>query len=225
MEPVAFLRDALTPVFARRMVLPVILLTLLLTATNIVLARNVPPAGQAPSLPFILAGFVRIAGLLLLAVVILRRLTESPRPGWRPDGAFWLYVLTALLSLGVSVGVAFLVGATSEPAALLARNMVSTVILAPFAVWFVAIAVTRPLALRPGPWMRDYWAWLPQLLLWMLLLVAPLGALHAWLDEWLVRGAGGLFWPIALFDGALSVVIVLLGAGLQVAAYRRVARG
>ena len=220
---IAFLGEALSLLVRRDMLLPVLALAVLLTATNIVLLQNMPPQGRPPSLPFILAGLVRVGGLLVLAVAILRRLAGSPRPAWRPDGGFWLYALTALASLGVPVAAAFLLG-RSDPAAVLARNMLSAAVLAPFAAWFVAIAVTRPLALRPGPWMRELGAWLPQFLLWTLLLAAPLGALHAGLDEWLVRGAGGMFWPIALLDGALSVVIVLLGAGLQVTAYRRVAQ-
>lgn len=222
---IAFLGEAVTLLFRRDMIFPVVALAVLLTVTNILLLENMPPEGRPPSLPFILAGVSRVGGLLVLAVFILRRLTNSPRPEWRPDGGFWLYALTALVALGVSVALAFLLGRASDPAVVLARNMLAAAVIAPFAAWFVAIAVTRPLALRPGPWMRDFAAWLPQFLLWTLLLAAPLGALHAWLGEWLVRGAGGLFWPIALFDGALSVVILLLGAGLQVAAYRRVARG
>lgn len=224
MGPVAFLRNALAPVSTRPIVLPVILLTLLVTATNIVLARNVPPDGQPPTLPFILAGFVRIAGLIVLAVAILRLLTGSDRPPWKPDGGFWLYVLTLPISIGVSVAVIYLFGQRSDPAGLVMRSLASAAILAPFAAWFAAIAVARPLALDPRPWLRGLERWLPYYLVWALLLAAPLAALHAWLDEWLVRGAGDLFWPIALLDGPLSVVVAMLGLALGAAAYRRVAQ-
>jgi hypothetical protein len=224
MAPVAFLRDALAPVLTRRMVLPLILLTVLVTVTNIVLASNVPPQGEPPRLPFILAGFVRVAGLVVLAVAILRMLTGSDRPAWKPDGAFWLYLLTVPVSIGVSVAAIYLVGQRSDPVGLLMRSMLVAAILAPFAVWFAAIAVARPLAVDPRPWLRGLGRWLPDFLIWALLLAAPLGALHAWLDEWLVRGAGDLFWPIALFDGPLSVVVAMLGLALGAAAYRRVAR-
>jgi succinate dehydrogenase hydrophobic anchor subunit len=220
----AFLREALAPLFTRAMVVPVLLLTLLLTATNIVLASHVPPDGRPPPLTFILAGFVRVAGLLVLAVAILRRLTASPRPPWKPDGAFWLYVLTLPASLGVAVAVASTLGQRTDPAGLFARTALTAAILAPLAAWFVAIAAARPLAFRPGAWLRDFGRWLPSYLLWTILLVAPLAALHAWLDEWLVRGAGDHFWPIALLDGPLSVVVAMLGFGLTAAAYRRVAQ-
>jgi hypothetical protein len=205
------------------MMLPVLLLAVLLTATNIVLARNVPPDGRPPALPFILAGFVRIAGLLVLAVAILRMLAGSDRSPWKPDGAFWLYVVTLPVSIAVSVAAVALLGQRTDPAGLLLRGVLVAVLLAPFAAWFAALAVARPLALDPRPWLRGLDRWLPSYLVWALLLVAPLAALHAWLDEWLVRGAGDLFWPIALFDGPLSVVVALLGFGLGAAAYRRVA--
>jgi hypothetical protein len=224
MEPVAFLRDALAPVFTRRMVAPIVLLTVLLTATNIVLAQNVPPEGRPPALPFILAGFVRVAGLLVLAVAILRILAGSERPLWKPDGGFWLYILTLPVGIGVSVAAVALLGQRTDPAGLLMRGVLVAIVLAPFAAWFAAIAAARPLALDPRPWLKGLGRWLPSYLVWAVLLVAPVAALHAWLDEWLVLGAGELFWPIALLDGPLSVVVALLGFGLNAAAYRRVAQ-
>ena len=41
----------------------------------------------------------------------------------------------------------------------------------------------------------------------------------------LLGGVGDWFWPLALVDGPLSAVLVLLGLALASAAYRRVARG
>jgi hypothetical protein len=219
----AFLREAVTPLFSRRMLVSALSLTLLLTVTNIVIALNVPPPGEL-TMPFIAAAVVRIGGLLVLAVGILRILAGSSRSLWRPDGGFWLYALATLLLILASGLVARFAGDRTDPVTLLISSAIFALIVAPLAPWLVAMAAETPLAWRPRPHMRGFRHWLPQLVFWSLLLVTPLAVLHAWIDTSVMRGVGGWFWPAMLFDGPLSIVVALLGFGLNAAAYRRVAR-
>jgi len=222
-QATAFLADALRPVFSRRLLVPVIVLTLLLTATNIVIVLNIPAPGEI-SAPFVAAAIARVGGLLVLAVGILRILSAGARPPWRPDGGFWLYALATLALILVSGLIARFIGDRADPIALLGSSALFALIVAPLAPWLVAMAVAKPLAWWPGPYFREWGLWLPQLVFWSLLLATPLAALHAWIDSSVVGGARDWFWPKMLFDGPLSVAVALLGFGLQSAAYRRVAR-
>lgn len=218
-----FLREALARVFDRRALVPALVLLVLLTGSNIVLLLNLPTSG-GPSLPFIIAGLLRIFGVVFLAVGILRIIAPSQRSPWRPDGGFWLYVLTFLLSLRLTALLAQYGTTRADWVGLAINSVILTVVLSLFATWFVAIAVVRPLALDPRPYMRDFGRWYPQLLLWSLAIVTPLSVTHALLDMWLLQGAGDSFWPVALFDGALSTLMALVGLGLNATAYTRVAR-
>jgi len=221
----AFLREAATPLFSRRLLVPALLLTLLLTATNIVIVRNAPQPGASALPPlFIAAALARVGGLLVLALGIIRILAASPRPTWLPDGAFWLTVLASILLFTVAALLDFATGGRSDALGLVISSALFTLIVAPLAPWLVALAAEKPLAWRPGPWLRNMNAWLLHFVFWSLLLITPLGFLHASIDNWVIRGAGDWFWPAMLFDGPLSVVIALLGLGLNNAAYRRVAR-
>lgn len=219
-----FLAAALAPLADRALIFPVLLMAALLTVANIILASSRPDTGSELLL-FEAVALVRAVGLLLLFVALLRILNRSPRPRWRPDGAFALYCLTFLFGLGLTLGLTRLLGDRADPAA--AGMIVGagvSVVTAPLAPWFVAIAVERPLAWRAGPWLRDFGRWLVPLLLWSLILIVPLGQLHATVDGLLIDGAGPWFWPLALLDGPLSVLLALLGIGLASAAYRSVAR-
>jgi hypothetical protein len=220
----AFLKSALEALFSRPLLVPALILTLLLTFSNIVILLNRPVPGQLPW-PFILAALFRIGGLLVCTVAVLRLLTGSGRPPWRPDGAFWLYAATLLIVMAVSAAAEVALGSGRDTGTAVVRGVLVTLLTAPFAVWFTAIAVERPLAWRPSPWFRHFGRWLPQLLFWALLLATPLQILHAMLGDWLVEGADSWFWPVALVDGPLSVVMALLGFALTAEAYRRVAPG
>lgn len=98
-----------------------------------------------------------------------------------------------------------------------------TLIVAPLAVWSVALAVERPLAIDPRPWLRKFTLWLPSLILWQLLIVVPLATLHAYIDIGLVEGMIARSMALEITDGLLSVVIVLMVLSLSMIAYRRVA--
>ena len=219
-----FLRAALAPVFTARMVVPVLLLTLLLTASNIVIAHNVPPEGMQPGAAFAVTAFVRVVGLLVLAVAILRLLNDSPRRTWMPDAGFWLYTLTFFLVIALSTAGRMVIGSGDAIVGFLLVNAVVTILTAPLAAWFVALAVARPVPWSPARWMRAMPSWLPHFIFWALLVTVPLGALHAYIDLHLLEGAGDLFWPLALFDGPLSAVMAVAGLALGSEAYRRVAR-
>jgi hypothetical protein len=219
-----FLAEALASLRNGRLLLPMILLVVLLTASNIVILLNRPVPGEPPVV-LAVAALVRVFGLFALTVALLRVLGGSSRPPFRPDGAFWLYSLTVAAGLLFGATVAFLVGGRADPATGLLAGLAMTLVSAPFAAWFAAIAVERPLAARPGPWMRGMGRWLPALLLWSILVVVPLGQLHAQIDNFLIEGAGRWFWPLALVDGPLSALFALFSLALAATAYRRVARG
>ncbi len=220
-----FVADALAGLKRRELVPAALVLLLLLTFSNIVVLQNMPVKGSPPQLPFIVAAFVRVAGLLLIAVALVRMLTASPRRPWMPDGGFWLYALTFVAGAAVNVLVGFLVGERRELPNLIASNILVTLILSPFVVWFVALAVAKPLAWNPGPWLRGLGRWWPMAIFWTLLLVTPMAVLHAWIDMRLIGGVGERFWPLALFDGALSTLMALIALAINAAAYRRVAVG
>lgn len=220
-----FLTEALTGLRRRGLVPAALALLLLLTFSNVVVLQNMPAKGAAPPLAFVLAAFVRVAGLLVLAVALLRMLTASPRRPWVPDGGFWLYVPTFAAGAAASILAGLLIGNRTELPNLILSNILVTLILSPFVVWFVALAVAKPLAWNPGPWLRDLGRWWPMTIFWTLLLVSPMAVLHAWIDIRLIAGVGELFWPLALFDGALSTAMALIALAINVAAYRRVAEG
>jgi hypothetical protein len=221
----AFLTEAFKLLKRREILVPALLLLVLLTLSNIVVLQNMPAKGSLPPLPFIVAALIRILGVIALAVAILRTLAPTERPRWRPDGGMFLYALTFAFGVGAQALASSMVGDRTRFGDLLLTNLLVTVLLSPLVVWFVAIAVARPLAWRPGPWLREFRAWLAPLLLWTLLIVTPMALLHATIDLRLISGVGALFWPLALFDGALSTAMAIIGLALNAAAYRRASKG
>ena len=229
---IGFLMDALRPVFTGRLAGPMAIFLVLLTASNIVILFNVPVKGQLPPLGFVAAAFVRIAGLLVLSVAILRRLNDSPRPAWLPDAGFWLFALTSIGIIVLAIALEIVVNLVAGAAAGARPDLVIGVLvnafvavaMAPLAAWFTAMAVERPLAWRPGRWLRAAPDWLPHYIVWTILVMTPLGAVHAAIDRRLIVGAGESFWSLALADGLLSLVLAVVGLGISSEAYRRVAR-
>jgi hypothetical protein len=221
----AFLSEALDRLRRRELLLPTVILLVLLTASNMVILQNMPARGTGLGGVFAAAAAIRVAGLLLVAVAILRTMTGSRRPRWLPDGGFWLYALTFAAGTAATGAARVLIGDDMDVASLIASNVLVTLLLSPFVVWFVAAAVAKPLAWRPGPWLKDLRRWWLPVLFWTLLLVMPMAVLHAWIDVRLAKGVEAGFWPLALFDGALSTAMALLGLSINAAAYRRVAEG
>ena len=218
-----FLAEALAGLRRPGIVAPALALLVLLTFSNIVILQNMPVRGSAPPASFLVSAVIRIAGLLLIAVAILRILTASPRRRWMPDGGFWLYVLTFALGTVVNAGVGWMMGSRTGLGNLILANLLVTLLLSPLVVWFVALAVEKPLALRPGPWLRGLRSWWVPTIFWTLILVTPMAVLHASIDMYLISGAGDRFWPLALFDCALSTAMALIATAINAAAYRRVA--
>jgi len=142
----AFLREAAAPLFRRRMLVPVLALAALLTVTNIVIAKNLPPPDGPLSPPFLAAALVRIGGLVVLAVAIVRILAASSRSPWRPDGAFWLTLLAMIVLFAVAESIEIGVGVRSDPVGVLISSALSALIIAPFSPWLVAIVAEKPLA-------------------------------------------------------------------------------
>ena len=223
---VTFLHETLAALFNRRMLWPALALTVLLTATNIVILHNMPPprGGTLPPL-FIAAATVRIVGLLVLSVAITRILAASPRSPWMPDGSFWLAALLAVPLFGISLAIEAALGGRTDALGYAIAGILRSMIVAPFVPWFVALTAARPLAWSPLPWLRRFGSWLGPVIAWTILLVVPLGYVHAAVGAAAVEGRLDHFWPVMLSDGPLSALIVLLSLGLDVTAYRRVARG
>jgi len=212
---------AITPSVA----VPFLLLLVVLTASNIVLLLNIPDPGERVGVAAALAGLARLVGLLVILVPLIRILTGSPRPPWRVDSAFFLFIPVVILSLALAAGLAAAFGMQSDPIRLALRTVATTLVLTPLAPWVVGAAAAVPLGADPRRFLRGFGRWLPPLLVWSLLVVTPLAFVHAWVDTALLEGRIAWFWTAALLDGLLSAVLVLVTYALYAAAYGRVARG
>jgi hypothetical protein len=210
--------------FDRRMLAPALLAGLFLTLSNIAVALAAPHPGARPGPAFLVAALVRVAGVLLSLVALARVMARSARRPLMPDGAFCLSILPFLASAAVAAGLAKALGGPPlPPLAGLASAILLGVVQSPFSAWSGAIMVARPLAWNPWPWFTRWRAWLLPVVCGNLVL-APLALAHESLDLVLVRGAGRWFWPIALVDGPLSLLMALGGLTLFVAAYASIAR-
>lgn len=221
----SFLRDTLRQAFAREWWLPGLVLAIILTASNMVILSAKPVEGASPDASFAVAAFVRLAGLVFLTVMLLRRATNSSRPSLMPDGAFWLYLLLGMVGFALAAGLRLILpGDSASLTVLIASNALGGVLTAPLAPWLTAVAVERPLAINPAPRLRRFSNWLPPLIVWQLVIVLPLGALHAFIDIGLLEGDIARSLWLELVDGALSTLIALVSLALAVTAYRRVLR-
>jgi hypothetical protein len=223
-DDIAFVKEAWASLGTRRIVLPALLLILLQSASCVTILATLPTASYPDHSRYIAAFLLVLLGLLACSVAILRILNASPRPPWQPDASLWLLGLALIVDAFISLAADLLMGGRTDLLAGLASGALSIIISAPFAPWLTAIAVERPLALRPQDYMRRFAVWLPALLLWYLLIVLPLGQLLAMLAQTLADGADGWFWPIALLYGLLGAAIELVSCALVSVAYRRVAR-
>jgi hypothetical protein len=202
-----------------------LLLFVFMGTTNALLALYKPEAGHTPGPVFALIGLVRVLALISISVAALRIATASPRRTWAPDGGFWTYLAMLVVGiawavLGARIGASF-----GDAGRILGTEIFTSTLGALLAVWGVALAVERPLALDPAPRFRGLGVWFPPVLLWSLLLVVPLACLHAYLSMELVRlGGEGPFWALALTDALASTLLVLFVLSLHLIAYRRVAR-
>ncbi len=196
-------------------------LFLLLTITNIVLVLYAPARGETPGTIFSLAGAARGIGLLSISVAMLRVAAASPRGRWSFDAGFFLYFALSLLALALTFAIRLAAGTPGDGALSFVGPVAELLLLAPLAPWMVAAAVDKPLARDPRPWLRDFGAWLPPLLL-LSVPVALLGAAHAMSSLHLlaIGGDDGAFWPLAVADGLVSTTIVLATLALRLTAWR-----
>ena len=223
-DDIAFLKEALASLGTRRILLPALLLILVQSASVVVMLAALPTAGHPDHSRYLAALLLLLLGLLACSVAILRILNASPRPPWQADASLWLVGLALIAGAFISIAADLVVGGRTDLLASLASGALSIVISAPLVPWLTAIAVERPLALRPRDYMRRFDAWLPALLLWYVLIVLPLGQLLATLGAMVVADAGGWFWPIVLLYGLLGSGVELISCALSSVAYRRVAR-
>ena len=222
----AFVGSAVEQLGDRRWRPLMLALFILLAGTQVALALAKPEPGQPPGAAFAVAGLVRGIGLVWLSVALLRVATDSARGRWAPDGGFWLYFLLSLLALGASALAAMAGAGLPELTRIFVVQLIAILLVSPLTVWMVAAAVERPLAASPAPWFGRLGEWLPSYLILALIVVVPLASLHARFSILLLdlAGDGARFWGLALLDGVLSTLIVLVTLALRLAAYRSVAR-
>jgi hypothetical protein len=223
-DDIAFVKEAFALLGTRRILLPALLLALLLAFGDIAIASTLPTARDPDSLPYLLAFLLLLLGVVAFSVAILRILNGSGRPPWQPDASLGLYGIAFIASIVIGIWADMLVGGREDLLGGLAGGVLATIVRAPLAPWFVAIAVERPLAWHPGPYMRRFRTWLPSLLLWGLLIVVPLGQLHLMINREYLPGPADWSWPVTLVEAALGAALELVALGLASVAYRRVAR-
>ena len=200
------------------------ILFVLLGGTNAVLALYAPTPGSLPNPVFTFAALLRGLGAVFMSVALLRTATGSPRGRWNPDGGFLLYLGISLIGFAFPA-VAARIGATWPDAPrILFVEFAALILFGPFARWLVAAAVERPLAVSPAPWFRHLGRWFPAYAIVAIPLML-LASAHAWLSlQLLALPAAGEFWAVAVVDGLLSTLLVLLTMGLRLAVYRGVAQ-
>lgn len=225
MTIVDYLRRSASELRAMKWPVVAVAALLFLGGTNAALALSHPPVGDTRTV-FVLAAVVRGLALIAISVAALRRATNSPRFAWLPDGGFWLYFGINLLPLAGVVLAGRLLAGMHPGNFALAVQLIGAVLVVPLTPWLVAAAVERPLAWSPAGRFARPGDWLPPLLILSLLILFPLGWLHAWLSEWLVTMAGKPgFVELAVADALVTVLLLLATLALQLTAYRRVAQG
>jgi len=218
-----FLGDALRQAIAPEWRLLGLLGVVLLTATNMVIMTEASDPGRIANPAFIVAALVRMFGLFILMIALMRSAVSSPRAMVMPDGAFWASVLLGFVGLALVIGLGQLLPLPPNVWVRVAINILAAILLLPLAAWTVALATVRPLAINPRPWVKGLSQWLPPLIFSYLILILPIALLHGHIDFGLMRGTLERSWWLEIFDGALSCAILLIGIGLKVTAYRRVA--
>lgn len=218
-----FLTDALRQAVAPEWRILAILLAILLTVTNIVIMNEALGGESRTSPAFIMAALVRLFGIFLFMVALMRCAVSSPRAMFMPDGAFWASVLLIIVGMIVAVVLRMLLPEGTDALVVLAVVNLGAILLLPLVVWKVALATARPLAFNPLPWLRGFSQWLLPLLVGHLLFVLPIALLHGYIDIGLLQGTIERSLWLDIVDGTLSCVIMLMSFGLMITAYRRVA--
>jgi hypothetical protein len=219
----AFLREAVGSLFTSRLLLPLLLAALLTPGASLLALSHLPTAENPDHVPYLGVWASMGLALSVLSIAILRILNRSLRPAWSPDWSILAFSLIGLCTVAVGIAADWFIHPSTFLSAL-ANRFISSVIVVPLGPWMVAIAVERPIAWRPAPWFRRARAWLPALLLWNFLLLAPADALYRTaFVAWVEAGRSGNWW-FFVFDGAATAPRIFLALALFSVAYRRVAR-
>jgi hypothetical protein len=182
------------------------------------------PPGSAGIAGMIALGALTALLFLWLAAAALRRAAASARSPWRIDGSFLFY---AALHVVLALAIWFLTPLIDDRSALGASLLgaaLPLLLMAPLAPWLVAVAVERPLALSPRPFLKQADSWFPPLLLLTVALLLPLSLVQFWWSTELfepARGATGL----GLLHALMSTLAEMASLTLALTAYRSVAEG
>jgi hypothetical protein len=202
---------------------PALSLFLLQAVTNALLAIHWPKPGEPPSAAYTSAWGVQTVGLLSIIVALLRAGAGSPRKRWSVDAGFWLYFAITAIPLAAAAAAGWLLGGKQVSLGPIAVIQAASLLAAtPLSVWLVAAAVETPLAARPR--FEGIGHWLPPVMT-LTLPVVVLASVHVLCGLRLIEIAGTPeFWIWVPIDAVVASAVVLIGAALQLAAYRSVAR-
>ncbi|HEY5721293.1 MAG TPA: hypothetical protein VIT45_03135 [Allosphingosinicella sp.] len=223
-DDLAFLKEAVESLKMPGLAAPMLLSVILLPATNILLLFNLPTRAEPDHGPYLAAFAAALVVHAALAIAILRILNGSPRPAWSPDWSAWAYGLVILAEFAIGLFSDAIMSRSPGIMAVIASEIVSTAIIVPLAPWFVAIAVDRPLAWNPAPWFRRARIWLPALLLWNFLILAPAGVAYRLVLETSLAEIDRRDWPWFILHGVVTAALMFLALALASVAYRRIAR-
>jgi hypothetical protein len=222
-DDIAFLKEAIAGLSTPALALP-LLLSIAGTAATTLLILSSLPAGDDPGYTAVHAASAgRLLVQLVISIAAARILNHSPRPPWSPDRSFWAFLLIGLLMLPVAFVAGSIVDLSRGLSSWLALQCIVIALTAPLLPWLVAIGVERPLAWRPAPYFGRFGSWLPPLLLWSFLILAPATLLYQFIETELIAGPDWSPWLLIL-DGLLNTAVTFLGLALASVAYSRVAR-
>lgn len=223
-DDLAFLRNALASLADRRIRLPILVTASVQIASNVLAMAYLPTAEHPNHRPYVAIIGAAMICYVAAAVAIQRILNASPRPAWRPDWSTWTYAIAVVTATAMAIVVDWRFAYGEKFLSLVSSEVVSTTLLVPVLPWLVAIAVARPLAWRPSPWLRQWRKWLPALLLWTLLILVPADVAYRLGSVHLSKGSPRPDWPVLILVAVIAATRLALGAALASTAYRRVAR-
>lgn len=182
------------------------------------------PPGSAGVAFMIGLGLLVALLFLWIAGSLLRRAAASSRSPWSIDLSLLYYAaLHFVLAAATWYWTPYVDNSSAHGAALTVAAL-PLVLVAPLAPWLVAVAVERPLALSPWPFLKRANAWFPPLLLLTLALLLPLSLAQFW-SSVMLFGLGRGAIEFGLFHSVVSTSVEMLSLALALAAYRSVAEG
>jgi hypothetical protein len=206
-----------------------LLATLATTATNLLDFATLPVPGELPGPAFFAAAVARVLIVFYATFAIQRRMAKvsAPFAAGAPFVRFLLFSLAfaalyAAIGAGLSYGVMLpAMSISSQWLALLALAGLWGVLLIRLAAWGPALATGEPFRALPGLFRRLRRSQVP-LAFVFLQLVLPFAAIHLALA---LLGArlplsGTAFAALALIDGVITAIQLLIASALGVFAWR-----